>query len=222
MNERKLNKIWAFDLYRLDSAKRALLCGGKLVSLQPKAMEILLVLIHRRGEVVSKDELMQAVWRDTFVEESNLSQSVFVLRRALGERASENRHIATIPGRGYSFVANVKEVAEGNEEATETRNESDESRNSSPANTYFIEFTRPGDSQSLCRTCYWAHAQKGFREREEAIFCVFGPMREVPFPVRGCTDYMNRALPIRALTEKIALNQGGLITRMGKSFAGRR
>ena len=47
-----------------------------------------------------------------------------------------------------------------------------------------IEITRPGDGQSLCRTCYWAHAQKGFRESQEAIFCMFGPMRKVPFRVR--------------------------------------
>ena len=71
--------------------------------------------------------------------------------------------------------------------------------------TKLIEITRPGDGQSLCRTCYWAHAQKGFRESEEAIFCMFGPMRKVPFRVRDCTDYMNRTLPTRDQMEKIAL-----------------
>lgn len=68
-----------------------------------------------------------------------------------------------------------------------------------------IEITRPGDGQSLCRTCYWAHAQKGFRESEETNFCMFGPLRKVPFPVRDCTDYMNRKLPTRDQMEKIAL-----------------
>ena len=68
-----------------------------------------------------------------------------------------------------------------------------------------IEITRPGGDQSLCRTCYWAHAQKGFRESEEAIFCMFGPLRKVTFRVRDCTDYMNRTLPTRAQMEKIAL-----------------
>lgn len=114
-----------------------LLRDGEPVSLQPKAMEILLVLIHHQGEVVSKDELMQAVWGDAFVEESNLSQSIFVLRKALGERASENRYIATIPGRGYTFVASAKEVSEGIEDATETTIvNSDESENASRTNTY--------------------------------------------------------------------------------------
>lgn len=68
-----------------------------------------------------------------------------------------------------------------------------------------ISIMRPGDGQSLCRTCYWAHAQKGFRESEETIFCLFGPMRKVQFKVRDCTDYMNRTLPTRDQMEKIAL-----------------
>ena len=68
-----------------------------------------------------------------------------------------------------------------------------------------ISITRPGDDQSLCRTCYWAHAQKGFRESEETIFCLFGPMRKLQFKVRDCTDYMNRTLPTRAQMERIAL-----------------
>ena len=68
-----------------------------------------------------------------------------------------------------------------------------------------ITITRPGDGQSLCRSCYWAHAQKGFRESEEVIFCAFGPLRKVPFRVRDCTDYLNRTLPTRDQMERIAL-----------------
>ena len=68
-----------------------------------------------------------------------------------------------------------------------------------------IAITRPSDGQSLCRTCYWAHAQKGFRESEEVILCAFGPLHKLPFPVRECTDYLNRTLPTRSQMEKIAL-----------------
>lgn len=68
-----------------------------------------------------------------------------------------------------------------------------------------ITITKPCNGESLCRTCYWAHAQKGFRESEEIIFCMFGPMRKVPFRVRDCTDYLNRVLPTRAQMERIAL-----------------
>jgi len=69
-----------------------------------------------------------------------------------------------------------------------------------------ITLTRPGDGQSLCRTCYWAHAQKGFRESEDLVFCAFGPeLRRIPFPVRDCTDFLNRTLPTRRQMEEIAL-----------------
>jgi hypothetical protein len=83
-----------------------------------------------------------------------------------------------------------------------------------------ITITRPGDNQSLCRTCYWAHAQKGFRESEEVIFCAFGPMRKVPFKVRDCTDYMNRTVPTRAQMEKIALIIPTHPARKRTGFAG--
>jgi hypothetical protein len=68
-----------------------------------------------------------------------------------------------------------------------------------------IFITRPADGESLCRTCYWAHMQKGYRESEEATFCCFGPLRCVPFKVRDCTDYLNRTLPTRKEMEEIAL-----------------
>jgi hypothetical protein len=69
-----------------------------------------------------------------------------------------------------------------------------------------IQITKPADGESLCRTCYFAHAQRGYRESEETVFCAFGyPMRKVPFKVRDCTDYMNRTLPTRREMEDIAL-----------------
>lgn len=69
-----------------------------------------------------------------------------------------------------------------------------------------ITITRPSDGQSLCRTCYWAHAQKGYRQSEEAVFCAFSfELRRVSFQVRDCTDYLNRNLPTRKQMEEIAL-----------------
>jgi DNA-binding winged helix-turn-helix (wHTH) protein/Tfp pilus assembly protein PilF len=103
------SRLCSFSPYRLDFARRLLLRGGEPVPLHPKALDILIVLVQHRGEVVSKDDLMKAVWPDAFVEEANLSQNIFVLRKTLGERAQENRFIATIPGRGYSFVATLEE-----------------------------------------------------------------------------------------------------------------
>jgi hypothetical protein len=83
-----------------------------------------------------------------------------------------------------------------------------------------IAITRPGDNQSLCRSCYWAHAQNGFRESEEVIFCAFGPMRKVLFKVRDCTDYLNRTLPTRAQMEKMALIIPTQAARKRAGFSG--
>src|ERR1700739_3714870 len=103
------NRLQRFGPYRLDMNRRLLFRGDDPVPIQQKALDILIVLVQREGEVVSKDELMEAVWPNSFVEESNLTQSIFVLRKALGEGSRENRYIATVPGRGYRFVARLEE-----------------------------------------------------------------------------------------------------------------
>jgi TolB-like protein/Tfp pilus assembly protein PilF len=74
---------------------------------------VLLLLVERRGQLVTKDDLMKALWPDTFVAESNLTQTVFILRKALGERRGDQRYVATVPGRGYRFVADVLQVPNG-------------------------------------------------------------------------------------------------------------
>ena len=95
-----LNDFYEFDAFRVDVRKRALLRGGEPVAIAPKAFDTLLVLLGRSGEDVSKRELMEAVWPETFVEENNLSQAVSAVRRALGERRTEHRFELTLPGRG--------------------------------------------------------------------------------------------------------------------------
>lgn len=61
------------------------------------------------------------------------------------------------------------------------------------------------DEESLCRACYWAHIQKGFRESEEAVFCCFSKFRQVSFKVADCTDFSNKTVPTREQMENIAL-----------------
>jgi DNA-binding winged helix-turn-helix (wHTH) protein/tetratricopeptide (TPR) repeat protein len=100
---------YEFGPYRLDPLARSLLRREELVALPPKAVEVLLELVKRPGTVVSKQELMQAVWPQTFVEESNLNQMIFLLRRALGN-GSGWEYIATVPRRGYRFAADVHTV----------------------------------------------------------------------------------------------------------------
>ncbi len=100
-------QVYEFDGFRVDPVRRRLLKGGEQVSLTPKAFSILVVLLENRGEVVEKEELIRRIWPDTFVTEANLTQNISSLRKALGERANDHRYVVTVPGRGYSFVAEV-------------------------------------------------------------------------------------------------------------------
>lgn len=105
-------RVYEFDSFRLHATRRVLLRDGAAVPLTAKAFDTLLLLVERGGEVVPKGEMMDALWPDTAVEENNLTQHVSMLRKALGERAGAHRYVVTIPGRGYSFVADVREVVE--------------------------------------------------------------------------------------------------------------
>lgn len=101
--------FYEFGRYSLDASNRLLFCDGETVPLQPKAVDTLLLLIERRGEVLSKDDLMRELWPDSFVEESNLSQNIYLLRKALGQAEGGSEFIRTVPKRGYRFVASVEE-----------------------------------------------------------------------------------------------------------------
>lgn len=97
----------SFGAFRLLAAQRLLLHGDKPVRLGSRALDILIALVERHGELVNKRELMARVWPDTTVVESNLTVHVAGLRRALQDGHGGNRYIVNIPGRGYRFVAPV-------------------------------------------------------------------------------------------------------------------
>ena len=103
--------IYEFGDFRVEPAKHLLLRKGEPVALTPKVFETLLYLVRHQGDLVEKDDLVRAVWPDTVVEENNLNQNISTLRRVLGESRGENRYIATVPGRGYRFVAAVRSPA---------------------------------------------------------------------------------------------------------------
>src|SRR5688572_1080307 len=103
-------RFYEFGPFRLDPMRHRLTRDGELIPLTPKALELLLALIQHGGKVVEKDELMQRVWPDTFVEESNLSVHVFALRKALGETIEGQSFIETVPRQGYRFTAKVRDV----------------------------------------------------------------------------------------------------------------
>jgi DNA-binding winged helix-turn-helix (wHTH) protein len=99
-----------FGSFRLLPKEFLLLEGYKGVSLGSRALEILIVLLERPGELVSKNELMARVWPGVFVEPANLSVHISALRRVLRDGRDGNRFIINIPGRGYKFVASVEFV----------------------------------------------------------------------------------------------------------------
>jgi DNA-binding winged helix-turn-helix (wHTH) protein/TolB-like protein/Tfp pilus assembly protein PilF len=113
-----------FSEFELDRTKRLLLRDGMPVSLNPKALELLLALVESRGEVLSKDELLEKVWPDQIIEEGNLKVHVSTLRKALGQSGNDHRFIVTVPGRGYSFVADL-ETAPDDEIVIESHRYSD-------------------------------------------------------------------------------------------------
>src|SRR5438128_4264517 len=101
---------YEFGIFRLDTAERVLLRSGRVVPLTPKVFDTLALLVQKSGHVVGKDELMNEVWPDSFVEESNLTQNIFVLRKVLGEDSDGRPFIETVPKRGYRFIASVRGV----------------------------------------------------------------------------------------------------------------
>jgi DNA-binding winged helix-turn-helix (wHTH) protein len=107
MNE-PLKEIYEFESFRVDVRRRLLTRAGQGVPLTPKAFETLLALLRGGARLMTKDEIISEVWPDAFVEEGNLSQNIFLLRRALGEAKGEHRFIVTVPGAGYLFVPRVR------------------------------------------------------------------------------------------------------------------
>ncbi|MBZ5555953.1 MAG: winged helix-turn-helix domain-containing protein [Acidobacteriia bacterium] len=101
---------YEFGGFRLDLKSRRLLRGDEAIPITVKAFDTLVALVEQPGGVVDKDELMRRVWPDAVVEEANLSQQIFLLRKTLGEGPKDHRYIQTVPRRGYRFVADVVEI----------------------------------------------------------------------------------------------------------------
>jgi TolB-like protein/DNA-binding winged helix-turn-helix (wHTH) protein/Tfp pilus assembly protein PilF len=111
MSERAKH-LYAFGPFHLDPVQRLLFRDGDVVSLTPKALDTLLVLVEHHGQLLTKDELLERVWPGTFVEEATLAKNVSTLRKVLGEAPGGGEYIETHSKRGYRFVAEVREVAQ--------------------------------------------------------------------------------------------------------------
>jgi DNA-binding winged helix-turn-helix (wHTH) protein len=102
------NGLYEFGSFRLDTAKRLLSRAGESVTLAPKTFDLLLVLVEGEGRVITKRELMNSLWVDTFVEEASLSYQIATLRKALG--AEGDAWIETVPKHGYRFAATITKI----------------------------------------------------------------------------------------------------------------
>ena len=107
----QIKPAFQFGPFRINAIERTLHRHGDIVPLAQKAFDILLILVQNRGRVVAKEELMNKVWPDTFVEDNNLTVNMSALRKAIGDGADGNRFIDTLPRRGYRFVGPVTEMA---------------------------------------------------------------------------------------------------------------
>src|ERR1700681_2991507 len=102
-----MSNFYHFGEFVLDPGRRTLSRADSPVSLTPKAFDVLLFLAQNPNRLVTKEELLQAVWGDTFVEEGNLTQYISHLRKALDDNAEDTRLIVTIARKGYQFTARV-------------------------------------------------------------------------------------------------------------------
>jgi len=100
-------KRFTFGEFELDVVRRSLYRDGEQVALNSRAFDLLLELVNSHGQIIGKEELLDRVWAGQFVEEGNLTVHISALRKIFGEKKDENKFIATVPGRGYSFVAEM-------------------------------------------------------------------------------------------------------------------
>lgn len=105
------NQLYEFGEFRLDAREKILLRGDEPVELTPKGFELLCILVENHGRLLEKEELMEKIWSDSFVEESNLTFNIRQLRVILGDDAQYPKYIKTVRRHGYRFIADVRRVA---------------------------------------------------------------------------------------------------------------
>jgi len=191
---RQGGRVYEFGPFRLDLAEKALSKDGEFVALTPKAFDTLLILIEKGGRLVEKEELMKQLWPDTFVEESSLSQNIYLVRKALGEESQGARYIETVPRRGYRFTFPVREVSDV--DATMARGFGASAlieRDEALAGTLTLASNLPSPRRRISRTLIFALAPAGALL---AIWLIWGATRR---SVAGIEAKSIAVLPFKAL-----------------------
>jgi DNA-binding winged helix-turn-helix (wHTH) protein/TolB-like protein/Tfp pilus assembly protein PilF len=144
--------LYEFGPFQLDPPERLLLCDGQSVPMPPRAFDLLVFLVERRGHLVEKEELLRTVWRGSFVEEGNLSVTISVLRKALNDDRGHHKYIETVSKRGYRFVAGVRQVGEPESKTVLLQpSELGGPKGETPAQEQLSRIV-PGSSQALTRS----------------------------------------------------------------------
>jgi DNA-binding winged helix-turn-helix (wHTH) protein/TolB-like protein/Tfp pilus assembly protein PilF len=140
LSSKNKSLIYRFENFSLDAKNQSLMQAEEVVLLAPKAAELLTVLVERAGEIVDKDFLLKTLWNETFVEDANLTQNIYLLRKVLGKTADGKNYIQTFPKRGYKFLPVVEIIQ------TDEIVETDElfTLKDSPENTLFLEENASG------------------------------------------------------------------------------
>jgi Tol biopolymer transport system component/DNA-binding winged helix-turn-helix (wHTH) protein len=102
--------IYTFGDFRFDTAEKCLFENGQKITLTPRKFALLLMLVENSGHLLEKQIILENVWKDTFVEEGNLTRTISTLRQILGDTKNESNYIETIPRVGYRFIADVEKV----------------------------------------------------------------------------------------------------------------
>lgn len=185
--------IYQFGPFRLDAAEHRLSRNGIDVPLQPKAFEILCILVERAGRLLTKDELLRLVWPDSTVEENNLNKNISLLRKILGEDARGKSYIETVPRVGYRFAASVMHVEPPSSVAVVKAPAVREARPRTPVAVLYFENLSDGEE-----TCYLRDGMT------EDVITELEKIRELRlFPRSSVLAYRDRPLPVTQVGEQL-------------------
>ena len=185
--------LYEFGPFRLDPVERCLWQEGNPVPLTPKAFQTLLFLVENSGRVVEKEELLQRVWPDTFVEEATLAQNIFTIRKQLRDEKADAPYIETVPKRGYRFRAPVRTISQSSEEIAPQAH-SVRTRRIDPA----LLFAGAAVAVALAVTFFGVRSSSNI------------PAMLVVLPVENLTGDANREYVADGLTEELIAQLGSL------------
>jgi len=190
--------VYEFGPFHLDATRRVLLKEGEPLKLFPKEFDTLLALVERSGELLEKDDLMRQVWQNTIVEESNLTTNISHLRKLLGESRDRHDYIVTVPGRGYRFVAGVRQ---GFDEVIvrERTRVTIEEEEIDPAETF-----APGERKNGHQTQSSDTVRSLSRNKEDAERIVVAQTAAAPLPISAPAKARS-LFPLTSLTLIVAV-----------------